>query len=107
MADSPVHDDMDDSSAPIAILPQLLTISQCQAAWKKGLALCGGSRGEGKVHVWVGGVGSPRGEDGVMMRLSDAGAAAPLSILRVGGCRPGLILQFASAVLVLPLLCSS
>ena len=55
---------------------------------------------DGKVHVWVGGVGSPRGEEGVLRRLADEGVAPPISVLRVAGSRPGLILQYHSAAQV-------
>ncbi len=58
---------------------------------------------DGKVHVWVGGVGSPRGEEGVLRRLVDEGVAAPVSILRVAGIRPGLILQYPTVSQATPL----
>ena len=58
---------------------------------------------DGKVHVWVGGVGSSRGEEGVLRRLADEGVPAPLSILRVAGSRPGLILQYKTAEQACPL----
>ena len=47
--------------------------------------------------MWVGGVGSPAGEEEVLRALRAGGAPAPLGILRVGGARPGLVLQAAGA----------
>ena len=49
-----------------------------------------------KVHVWVAGVGSRRGADGVLRRLMDSAASEPSTVLQVNGKTPGLILQFMS-----------
>lgn len=49
------------------------------------------------MHVWVGGVGSSRGEEGVLRRLTDERVPPPVSILRVAGRRPGLMLQYTTA----------
>ena len=44
--------------------------------------------------MWVGGVASAAGQDAVLAALKADAAPAPLSILRVAGRGPGLILQF-------------
>ena len=49
-----------------------------------------------RVHVWVAGVGSRRGADGVLRRLMDSAASEPSTVLQVNGRTPGLILQFMS-----------
>ena len=49
-----------------------------------------------RVHVWVAGVGSQRGADGVLRRLMDSAASEPSTVLQVNGRTPGLILQFMS-----------
>ena len=56
---------------------------------------------ESNVHVWVGGISSSAGEDEVMKALTEANVPPPNGVLRVAGCTPGLLLQFAMADSVL------
>jgi hypothetical protein len=49
-----------------------------------------------RVYVWVAGVGSRRGADGVLRRLMDNVGLEPSNVLPVNGRTPGVILQFSS-----------
>lgn len=49
-----------------------------------------------RVYVWVAGVGSRRGADGVLRRLMDNAGLEPSNVLPVNGRTPGVILQFSS-----------
>ena len=49
-----------------------------------------------RVYVWVAGVGSRRGADGVLRRLMENAALEPSTVLPVNGRTPGIVLQFSS-----------
>ena len=55
-----------------------------------------------RVYVWVAGVGSRRGADGVLRRLMENAALEPNTVLPVNGRTPGVVLQFSTLPQVCP-----
>ena len=47
------------------------------------------------MYVWVAGVGSRRGADGVLRRLMENANLEPSTVLPVDGRTPGVVLQFS------------
>ncbi|CAL5218711.1 g423 [Coccomyxa viridis] len=49
-----------------------------------------------RIYVWVAGVGSRRGADGVLRRLKENAGLEPNTVLPVNGRTPGVVLQFST-----------